>query len=155
MDRKRGSRSRSPQPKRQKVAHDGTYHSPPAAEADGAKKAGAEPCAENLAAGLLTDENVEGLREEYENNEPFKYARIETLFQDDLLKKVKDECLSHLSFTEKETDIYRVSSASVPCVIRPFFLFFVFFILVSVGVPHMHPWPNRSTLFLTSGHISL
>jgi hypothetical protein len=106
MGRERSSRSHSPQHKRQKVAHD---TKPPAAEADGAKKPGAELCAENLAAGLLTDENVERLRKEYANNEPFKYARVETLFQDDLLKKVKEECLSRLSFTEKETDIYRVS----------------------------------------------
>ncbi|KAF9645999.1 nuclear protein, partial [Thelephora ganbajun] len=59
--------------------------------------------------GLLNEENVERLRQEYTNNEPFKYARVETLFQDDLLRKVKDECLTHLSFTEKETDIYRVN----------------------------------------------
>ncbi|RDB20118.1 Prolyl 3,4-dihydroxylase ofd1 [Hypsizygus marmoreus] len=45
----------------------------------------------------------------YVANEPFKYAVIEKLFQDELLKKVKDECLSELSFTEKETDIYKVN----------------------------------------------
>lgn len=45
----------------------------------------------------------------YLNNEPFKYAVVEKLFQDDLLKKVKDECLSELNFTEKETDIYKVN----------------------------------------------
>lgn len=107
MDRKRGSRSRSPQHKRQKVAHDAT---PPAAEADSAaEKTGTDFCSQNLSPGLLTDENVGRLRDEYANNEPFKYARVETLFQNDLLKKVKDECLDHLCFTEKETDIYRVS----------------------------------------------
>ena len=56
---------------------------------------------------------MERLRREYAESEPFKYATVETLFQDDLLRKVKDECLTHLSFTEKETDIYRVS-ASIP-----------------------------------------
>ncbi|KAG6854364.1 hypothetical protein C0991_007869 [Blastosporella zonata] len=45
----------------------------------------------------------------YVANDPFKYAIVEKLFQDDLLKKVKDECLSELSFTEKETDIYKVN----------------------------------------------
>ena len=107
MDRKRGSGSGSPQPKRQKVSHDPGHHSPSAADA---KTAGAKLCAENLATGLLNEENVERLRQEYAESEPFKYAKVETLFQDDLLRKVKDECMTHLSFTEKETDIYRVSA---------------------------------------------
>ena len=80
------------------------------ADPGGTTKSGAGPYAENLASGLLCDENVNRLRQEYANSQPFKYARIETLFQDDLLRRVKDECLSHLSFTEKETDIYRVSA---------------------------------------------
>ena len=127
MDRKRGSRSRSPQPKRQKVAHDSTPHSPPTAQATGAKKAKGDLCAENLATGLLTEENIQRLRKEYANNEPYKYARVETLFQDDLLKKVKEECLTHLSFTEKETDIYRVSGAFCSCLIYdPASLFGIF-----------------------------
>lgn len=109
MDRKRGARSRSPQHKRQKLAHDATPHSPPTADADCIRKTGTELCAENLAPDLLTEENVEKLRKEYADSEPYKYARVETLFQDDLLKRVKDECLNHLSFTEKETDIYRVN----------------------------------------------
>ncbi|KAF5374016.1 hypothetical protein D9615_009924 [Tricholomella constricta] len=45
----------------------------------------------------------------YVNNEPFKYAIVEKLFQDELLKKVRDECLSELNFTEKETDIFQVN----------------------------------------------
>ena len=114
MDRKRGSRSRSPQPKRQKVTHDTTPNSPSVANTD---ETSTEFCAENLASGLLTEENVERLRKEYAESEPYKYAKVETLFQDDLLRKVKDECLTHLSFTEKETDIYRVSGPSVPCAI--------------------------------------
>ena len=64
----------------------------------------------------MNEENVERLRREYAESQPFKYARVETLFQDDLLRKVKDECMTHLSFTEKETDIYRVS-APVTCLI--------------------------------------
>ena len=58
---------------------------------------------------------MQRLRREYAESEPFKYTRVETLFQDDLLRKVKDECMTHLSFTEKETDIYRVSaSVTIP-----------------------------------------
>lgn len=121
MDRKRGSRSGSPQHKRQKVTHDTTHSSPAPLTADthGAKKSGAESCTGNLATGLLDRENVERLRQEYADSEPYKYARIETLFQDDLLRKVKDECLTHLSFTEKETDIYRVSPPVLRFAIPP------------------------------------
>lgn len=57
---------------------------------------------------LLSQQSVQRLRTEYANNQPFKYCRIEKLVQDDLLAGVKDECLSELSFTEKETDIYKV-----------------------------------------------
>lgn len=59
--------------------------------------------------GLFGPENVQRLHQAYADSEPFKYAIIEKLFQDDLLKNVKDECMNELSFTEKETDIYKVS----------------------------------------------
>ena len=114
MDRKRGSRSDSPHHKRQKLTHDTARPSPLTTDADGANKLEAGLCAENLATGLLHQENVERLRQEYAHGEPYKHARIETLFQDDLLRKVKDECLTHLVFTEKETDIYRVSCVHYP-----------------------------------------
>jgi hypothetical protein len=56
----------------------------------------------------------------YASSEPFKHALVEKLFRDDFLQKVKDECLSELHFTEKETDIYKVLYAlhidpSSPC----------------------------------------
>ncbi|KAG6856779.1 hypothetical protein H0H87_000747 [Tephrocybe sp. NHM501043] len=61
-------------------------------------------------ANHLFDHNTTAkLHAGYIANEPFKYAVVEKLFQDDLLKNVKDECLSELSFTEKETDIYKVN----------------------------------------------
>jgi len=59
--------------------------------------------------GLFSAENVQQLHQAYTSSEPFKYAIIEKLFQDDLLKNVKDECMNDLSFTEKETDIYKVT----------------------------------------------
>ena len=62
----------------------------------------------HFAPDLLSPESIQRLRSEYENNEPFKYCRVEKLVRDDLLAGVKDECLSELSFTEKETDIYKV-----------------------------------------------
>ena len=37
-----------------------------------------------------------------------KHIVIDKIFTENLLTKVKDEILEHLSFTEKETDIYKV-----------------------------------------------
>lgn len=61
-----------------------------------------------FATDVLDSSNVAKLHKSYLESEPFHYALIRKLFQDDLLKKVKDECLGELSFTEKETDIYKV-----------------------------------------------
>ena len=47
------------------------------------------------------------LHTDYLDSKPFKHAVVEKLFQDELLVKVKDECL-RLNFTEKETDIFKV-----------------------------------------------
>lgn len=58
---------------------------------------------------LFDHTTISKLHSAYDASEPFKHALVEKLFQDDLLKKVKDECLSELNFTEKQTDIYKVS----------------------------------------------
>ncbi|KAK7054104.1 prolyl 3,4-dihydroxylase ofd1 [Favolaschia claudopus] len=65
--------------------------------------------APHFADGVLGHTNIAQLNAGYIANEPFKYAVVEKLFQDDLLQKVKDECMTELSFTEKETDIYKVN----------------------------------------------
>jgi len=57
---------------------------------------------------LFDHNNIARLNLDYLSSAPFKYAIVEKLFQDDLLLKVKDECVSDLNFTEKETDIYKV-----------------------------------------------
>lgn len=61
-----------------------------------------------FAENVLDHTNIKRLNEDYSKSEPFKHAVIQQLFQQELLEKVKDECLSELSFTEKETDIYKV-----------------------------------------------
>lgn len=63
-----------------------------------------------FATGLLDASNIDSLHKSYKTSEPYLYAVIDKLFQDDLLLKVKDECINELSFTEKETDIYKVGS---------------------------------------------
>ncbi|KAJ7068716.1 nuclear protein [Mycena amicta] len=77
-----------------------SHVSPPSAPADPTP---------HFSTGLLDHCNIAQLHSGYTTNEPFKYSVVEKLFQDDLLQKVKDECLSELSFTEKETDIYKVN----------------------------------------------
>jgi len=57
---------------------------------------------------LFDATHVGALAASYPTSEPFKHALVQKLFQDDFLQRVKDECLSELHFTEKETDIYKV-----------------------------------------------
>lgn len=62
-----------------------------------------------FAEGILDAGNIQKLNNSYTTSDPFKYAVVDTLFQNNLLINVKDECLRELCFTEKETDIYKVS----------------------------------------------
>ncbi|KAF8607665.1 hypothetical protein BDV93DRAFT_536573 [Ceratobasidium sp. AG-I] len=62
----------------------------------------------NFHPGLLEGQSVTGLNEQYAASQPYKHAVIPTLFSDELLRNVKDEILENVSFTEKETDIYKV-----------------------------------------------
>ncbi|KIK67585.1 hypothetical protein GYMLUDRAFT_36324 [Collybiopsis luxurians FD-317 M1] len=62
-----------------------------------------------FASDVLDPANAAKLHKSYLGSEPFHYAVVGKLFQDELLQKVKDECLEELSFTEKETDIYKVN----------------------------------------------
>lgn len=69
----------------------------------------------SFADGLFNDSNVQELHQAYEESGPFLHVVVDELLQNNLLVKVKDECLSELSFSEKETDIYKVSmTASGP-----------------------------------------
>jgi len=61
-----------------------------------------------FAAGLFSDSSVKTLAEQYNTAQPWKHVIIDKIFTESLLTSVKDEILEHLSFTEKETDIYKV-----------------------------------------------
>ena len=61
-----------------------------------------------FADGVLDATHAVNLGAKYRESNPFLYAVVDKLFQDDLLSQVKDECIGELSFTEKETDIYKV-----------------------------------------------
>ena len=104
-------RSPSPEPKaaglkRPKIVHES---STPASAPKPAHHEDAIAC---FAPDLLNADNVGRLAASYSSNEPFKHALVGKLFRDDFLQKVKDECLSELHFTEKETDIYKVTFMS-------------------------------------------
>lgn len=85
-------------------------------EARAAKRAktkhGAPSLAERLdptprfASGLF--DSAQALHKDYKSSGPYLHAVVDKLFQDDLLTNVKDEIIGQLSFTEKETDIYKV-----------------------------------------------
>ena len=63
----------------------------------------------HFAEGTLNAGNIQKLNHYYTTSAPFKHVIVDTLFQDQLLIDVKDECQRELSFSEKETDIYKVS----------------------------------------------
>ena len=45
----------------------------------------------------------------YDASQPFKHAVIPAMFNDSILRKVRQEILENLEFSEKETDIYKVN----------------------------------------------
>lgn len=104
-------RSPSPEPKtgglkRLKIGHpsDSTSNAVPSPVPGPASPQDVIAC---FAPDLFDASNVDSLAAAYSTSEPFKHALIEKLFCDHLLHQVKDECLSELHFTEKETDIYK------------------------------------------------
>ena len=66
-----------------------------------------DPTRYYFAAGLFRESNVKTLVEQYNTAQPWKHVIIDKIFTESLTS-VKDEILDHLSFSEKETDIYRV-----------------------------------------------
>ena len=131
------SRSSSPEPntvapKRSKIGHQSSPTSTPTITAIPAPTPVPAPAPANdpqdviacFAPDLFDADNVGRLAASYYTSEPFKHALVEKLFRDDLLQQVKDECLSELHFTEKETDIYKVRciiTIDRPTNQRPFF----------------------------------
>lgn len=83
-------------PKRAKTGHNGAVSSSD------------QDSTSYFASGLLAPNTIHRLNNEYANSEPYKYCKVDKLFEDELLVAVKDEILAELSFTEKETDIYKV-----------------------------------------------
>ena len=64
--------------------------------------------ASQFAYDIFNHNYIAKLHTDYLDSNPFKHAVVEKLFQDELLVKVKDECLRRLNFTQKETNIFKV-----------------------------------------------
>lgn len=89
-------------------------HSPPVpSDSPDTKRRKTNGTASDFHTGLLDESNVAHLTTEYAQSKPFKHAVIPALFSDELLRKVKDEILENVNFTEKETDIYKVGKNSL------------------------------------------
>jgi prolyl 3-hydroxylase /prolyl 3,4-dihydroxylase len=118
------ARERSPatrdgtDPKRLKTAHSDTS-SPPAAAAPPFSNTNTD----QFAYEIFNHNHIAKLHTDYFDSSPFKHVVVDKLFQDELLVKVKDECL-RLNFTEKETDIFKVwpvlSSSSLTCTLKSY-----------------------------------
>jgi prolyl 3-hydroxylase /prolyl 3,4-dihydroxylase len=108
------ARERSPprngtDPKRLKTTHVSPSDIPssPAAATTIAPSSGFNGVASQFAYEIFNHNYIAKLHTDYLDSNPFKHAVVEKLFQDELLVKVKDECL-RLNFTQKETDIFKV-----------------------------------------------
>lgn len=65
----------------------------------------------NLNKDILTPEFVSEKVKEIEASTPYEWGYLEKPFNPDLLNKIRKEIESNISFTEKETDIYRVNQS--------------------------------------------
>ncbi|CCG82186.1 2-oxoglutarate and Fe(II) dioxygenase domain containing protein [Taphrina deformans PYCC 5710] len=63
---------------------------------------------EQFASGLLSPDSTARYAQAYKDSTPYHHSLIPQLFQDDLVRKVREEIKANLVFTEKETDIYKV-----------------------------------------------
>jgi hypothetical protein len=85
--------SLDPPPKRAKISHD-------------------TPSPESIVSAFIPGvlEAPSNLNLAYTRSEPYKHCVIDALFNPELLLNVQSEIIGGLSFTEKETDIYKVRS---------------------------------------------
>ncbi|EEQ34680.1 putative component of NuA3 histone acetyltransferase complex [Microsporum canis] len=67
-----------------------------------------EMIAPSFADGLLEKDTLEKYKAAYATSGPYKHGVIFPLINDDLLRSVRNEIQEHISFTEKETDIYKI-----------------------------------------------
>ncbi|KAF2099329.1 hypothetical protein NA57DRAFT_55300 [Rhizodiscina lignyota] len=68
----------------------------------------AESIENRFSQGLFEDSKLDAYTKEYVNSQPYKHGVIQDIMDTTLLRRVRDEIQKHLSFTPKETDIYKI-----------------------------------------------
>ncbi|EEP76524.1 conserved hypothetical protein [Uncinocarpus reesii 1704] len=68
----------------------------------------AEEATARFGEGLFETATLAKYKNAYAASEPYKHGVISPLIAPDLLRSVRNEIQEHLSFTEKETDIYKI-----------------------------------------------
>ncbi|KAF2707722.1 hypothetical protein K504DRAFT_383158 [Pleomassaria siparia CBS 279.74] len=63
---------------------------------------------DNFRNGLFDTEVLQDYTNAYASSQPYKHAVIHNLVDDALLRNVRNEIREHISFTPKETDIYKI-----------------------------------------------
>ncbi|KAB2572569.1 Prolyl 3,4-dihydroxylase TPA1 [Lasiodiplodia theobromae] len=67
-----------------------------------------EEARSNFRKGLFDTKVLEDYQKQYAESQPYKHAVIQNLVDTKLLRNVRDEIRQHISFTPKETDIYKI-----------------------------------------------
>jgi len=67
-----------------------------------------EEARESFRAGLFEDKILNDYTSQYASSAPYKHAVIRDLIAPTLLRSVRDEIRANISFTPKETDIYKI-----------------------------------------------
>ncbi|OMP87587.1 PKHD-type hydroxylase TPA1 [Diplodia seriata] len=67
-----------------------------------------EEARSNFRKGLFDTKVLEDYQKQYAESQPYKHAVIQNLIDTKLLRNVRDEIRQHISFTPKETDIYKI-----------------------------------------------
>ncbi|KAI8370317.1 Oxoglutarate and iron-dependent oxygenase degradation C-term-domain-containing protein [Radiomyces spectabilis] len=62
-------------------------------------------------AGLFDQASRDALRTTIASSKPYQHCKIDKLVDDDLLRRVRKEIFDNISFTAKETDIYKVNQS--------------------------------------------
>ncbi|GME54456.1 Oxoglutarate/iron-dependent oxygenase [Neofusicoccum parvum] len=67
-----------------------------------------EEAQSNFRKGLFDTKVLEDYQSQYAKSQPYKHTVIRDLVDPSLLRNVRDEIRQHISFTPKETDIYKI-----------------------------------------------
>lgn len=60
---------------------------------------------------LFKPQTLTSFQAAYQDSQPYRHGVIPTLISDSLLRSVRTEILTHISFTPKETDIYKIQQS--------------------------------------------